>query len=111
MSTAESWELTPREFQARAKVRQLYVADWRAEVRNAPHFTREDKKPWNVDHFLKPQSSVSTARTAAQEMADQIALVKARMELSMTLKGNPDMVPDWAKGPYLGPPKQKALNG
>ena len=110
MSTAESWSLTPREMEARAKVRETYVADWRAELRNAPHFTREDKKPWTVEHFTNPQ--VSTGRTAAQEAADQIALMKARMELSMTLKGNPDMVPEWARGPWLGPPKKKeSANG
>jgi hypothetical protein len=95
--------------EACAHVREMYVADWRAELRNAPHFTREDKKPWTVDHFTKPP--VSSGRTAAQEVADQIALMKARMELGMALKGNPDMVPGWAKGPYLGTPKRKALNG
>ena len=109
MSTAESWQLTPREMEARAQVREMYVADWRAELRNAPHFTREDKKPWTVDHFTKPQ--VSTGRTAAQEASDKIALMKARMELGMALKGNPDMVPDWARGPYLGPPKRKEIAG
>ena len=93
--------------EARAQVREMYVAEWRAELRNAPHFTREDKKPWNVDHFTKPQAG--TGRTAAQEAADNIALMKARMELGMTLKGNPEMVPDWAKSPWMGPPKRKEI--
>ena len=95
--------------EARAQVREMYVADWRAELRNAPHFTREDKKPWNIEHFLKPQ--VSTGRTAAKEAADNVALAKARMELGMMMKGNEDMVPDWAKAPWTGPPKRKALHG
>lgn len=99
--------------EARAKVREMYVADWRAEIRNAPHLTREDKKPWTVEHFTKPHASTGrTGRTAAQEAADNVALMKARMELSMTLKGNPDMVPEWARGPWLGPPKKKeSANG
>ena len=109
MSSAESWELTPREFRARARVREFYVADWRAELRNAPHYAREDKKPWTIEHFTEPL--VSTGRTAAQEDADKIALMKARMELGMALKGNPDMVPEWAKSPWVGPPKRKEIAG
>jgi hypothetical protein len=109
MTSEESWNLTPREFAQRRKVRDQYIAMWRVETRNAPHFHREDKKPWSIDHFLNPQE---VARSEQQKLQDEFELLKARAELGIALNSNSDMVPDWAKGPYFGPPKKsERLNG
>jgi hypothetical protein len=82
--------LTPREFQARAKVREIYMAMWRSELRNAPHFTRSDKKPWKVDDFLKPETITEAPAN------DKAAVMLATAQLGMGLRDNPDMLPDWA---------------
>lgn len=105
MSTEESWRLTPREFDARVAVRERYMRLWLTETRNAPHFTREDRKPWTTEHFGDAQGP---AKSDADKLKDQLAMMRAQMELSQ-LRSNPDMVPAWAKSPYMGPPK--VVNG
>lgn len=109
MSTAESWRLTPREFEARVKIRESYLAMWKAETRNAPHFRREDKLPWQETHFLD-----DPRKSPAEEARDRIALMKARMEMAL-VKQNPDIVPEWARAPYVGPslrkPTKRVTNG
>lgn len=100
--------LTPKEFEARQKVRQDYISLWMRETRNASHFRREDKKPWTDANMFG--NSQDSQKSAAQRLRDQMAFAKAQMELGM-LKSNPSIVPDWAKGPYFGPPKGKQANG
>jgi hypothetical protein len=104
MASAEFWALSQREIRARRKVREGYMAFWRAEVRNAPHFHKSDKSAYTVDDFL----ARPTLPPAAVE--DKNALMFAKLQLGL-LKDNPDIVPDWARGPYLGPPKRKVLDG
>jgi hypothetical protein len=99
MSSAESWALTPREFEARNDVRRLYMAEWRTELRNAPHFHRTDKKAWEPAHFLE---------TKAPAGNDKAVMLMAQAELGLLTE---DKVPDWAKGPYKRREKVVAING
>lgn len=99
MSSAESWDLTPREFKERQKVRENYVAMLKVEIRNAPHFHRQDKKPWKVDDFLTPEKVTGI---------DKSATLFAQAELGL-IQNRPDLVPDWAKGPYKRREKAVAI--
>jgi hypothetical protein len=78
---------------------------WLTETRNAQHFSlREDKKPWTVKNIWA-QSAEQQGRTAEQESRDNAMFLKAQMELAL-LGSRPDLVPEWAKGPYSGPIKR-----
>jgi hypothetical protein len=100
MSSAESWALTPREFEARNDVRRQYMAEWRTELRNAPFFTRIDKKPWAPAHFLEAKAPAGF---------DKAATLMAQAEIALGLLTE-DKVPDWAKGPYKRREKVVAIN-
>ena len=97
MSTAESWELTPREFGARSNVRDIYMATWRAEIRNAPHFTKKDKTAWNVDDFLMtPEAQARKQQRQKDEFTRARDLSRANAMLSTITKETSDGLPEWA---------------
>jgi hypothetical protein len=99
MSTAESWALTPREFQARVEVRNVYEAIWRAEIRNAPHFTKQDKTAWTPDDFLQTEESRMRKEQRKKDARD---LYMMNAHLATLRKGGPEPegLPEWAKGTY-----------
>lgn len=97
MSTAESWQLTPREFGARSNVRDLYMAHWRAEIRNAPHFTKKDKTAWTADDFLvTPEAQERRRQRAKDEFTRTRDLMRANAALSTITKETEDGLPEWA---------------
>ena len=104
MASAEFWALSQREIRARRKVREGYMAFWRSEIRNAPHFHKQDRSAYTVDDFLGHPNLPPAA------VEDKNALMMAKLELGL-LKQNPDSVPEWAKGGYFGPPKRTVLDG
>ena len=99
MTTAESWALTPREFQARVEVRNVYEAIWRAEIRNAPHFTKTDKSAWTPDDFLQTEEA-RARQTQRKKDARDLYMMQARLAKITKNGPEPAGLPDWAKGPY-----------
>ncbi len=96
MSTEESWTLTPREFHAREKVRKEYMSLWLVETRNAPHFRREDEKPYTLQNIF--QTAKDSALEELQKLKDNMAMVKARMELSQIRTMDRSLLPSWGGG-------------
>lgn len=98
MSTAESWDLTPREFQARADVRLGYLALWRSEIGNAPHFKHVDNRPWTPEDFL---TTAEAEAKKAQQKKDKYDLYMMQARLAKMNKNRPPKdLPAWATGPY-----------
>lgn len=93
MNQEESWSLTPREFQERHRVREAYLALWRAETRNAPHIVRKDKRLWTDEDFLNTDPN--------RAILEQRKAVKAKFEeLQFELNIAKAELPDWAKPEY-----------
>lgn len=97
MSTAESWELTPREFAARLQVRDHYLENWaleRADFRNA-HFHIPGVQ-WEARDFL---GSSDITQRIAQAKADAQAVKLANMQIEMmkAKKGSAGDLPSWAQ--------------
>jgi hypothetical protein len=103
MTTEESWALTPREFQARAQVREVYQAMWRMETRNAPHFTKKGGKAWTVGDFMAeaPEMRELNVKQRQQEEKDKLDLALMQRRLALMRPGEPPPnLPEWAVGPY-----------
>lgn len=106
MSTAESWNLTPREFDARNRVlsefREQEIRRWvtdRVERLNAPHFFRKDKRAWTLEDFLGggPKVSDIQAERDRLDLARELALDKA-LSAKMQRKDFDDSgLPGWAR--------------
>lgn len=95
MSTEESWLLTHREFQARRKVRDEYLAMWKVEIRNAPRIVNRAKRLWVEADFLNPQEA-GNAVVLAQKKATKDKFEELQFEMLV----NKTDVPDWAKADY-----------
>ncbi len=70
-------------------------AGYLALVRNAPHFYRNDKRPWSPDDFLGAPSVESS------HSESDLAVLKAQMFM-MTHKPEELESLGWAVGPYKG---------
>lgn len=88
MSTLESWSLTPREFEARHRIRETYMAQQIAENRNAAHqLAKRDKTLWTANDFLETKQAneyraaqlLKQSELAREKMREkqQVAAMKA----------------------------------
>lgn len=76
----------------------MYVALWCAEIRNAPNFSRQDRKPWTMDDFLQtPDAIARRNQRAKDEFANKQAAMRANAQLS-TITKDTDVsgLPSWA---------------
>jgi hypothetical protein len=112
MSTAESWRLTPREYQARERVFESYLHRWARElatIANAPHFHRKDKKPYEPVDFV-PTAAALAERQEKQKRERRDKQDLMFLQLHTQRKLTEEMVPEWARGPYMGnAPKLQGL--
>lgn len=103
LTTAESWELTPREFQALADIHDGRRRDWaleRAQFCNV--FLNGDGAGWTVEDFLgtgnRPERVEEACRKAEIEKCEEMhnRLVVAKMNMDNQRPREED-VPQWAK--------------
>lgn len=103
MSSRQSWELTPREFDALNRVRNDYLKLWaieRAEFRNAHHLFGEEGVGWTPDDVLGIGDRAARAKEKIQRdgafMAMQAGL--AKLKQGVRAEDVPDdILPSWAK--------------
>jgi hypothetical protein len=102
MSDAESWERTPREFQAFERVyhkrRDFEYRAWateRVEFRNAHHLYED--APWTLEDLLPGgdrQKRVEEAKS--EKIRSDLAVTKLNAGLGRVSNTNVENVPDWA---------------
>ena len=79
-------------------MREEYLAFWRTELRNAPHFARTDKKAWTVDDFLLTADAAARRKQRDLEaLKNARELVRANAALAAITKETEEGLPSWAK--------------
>ena len=101
MSTRESWRLTPREFEARRKVRETYMAQQIAENRNAAHqLQKQDKSLWHPFDFLHTKEAIEHRAQKSQERNQMSREAMRGQSQAAAMKAgtfDDSELPEWAR--------------
>ena len=101
MSPAECWNLTAREFEARHKVREVYMAQQMAEHRNASlQLQKPDKKLWLPADFLETKEAREYRAEKTRQQNDVAReAIRARAQFASMKAGTFDeeVLPEWAR--------------